>query len=404
MNLFLDYTNRHVKDIKINISGSKSESNRLLILRQFFKNLSLDNVSDSDDTKHLEQALASKKTAINVGHAGTAMRFLTAYYALKEGQNVILSGSERMHDRPIRILVEALCSLGCEISYAQKQGYPPLQIKGKKILKNKVKIAGNVSSQYISALLLMAPSLENGLELELSGQISSRPYLEMTLSLLNTLGISTNFKANKIKVETKTSIDPIKIVIESDWSSASYFYSLIALSPVGTSLSLSSFKKSSLQGDSRLSSIYKELGVETEFTEQQIKLTKTKQSEKALKLNLENAPDLAQTIAVSCFGLALPCELTGLHTLKIKETDRLVALENELKKLGASIKVTDQSLQLDASSKLNKNIAVCTYQDHRMAMAFAPLALKVPITIEDAEVVSKSYINFWEDLEACFKD
>jgi len=408
MNLPLDYTDKKIGSAEITISGSKSESNRLLILQQFYPNLRLENVSNSDDTKHLTQALNTKDVLIDIGHAGTAMRFLTAYFSVLDGREVVLTGSERMQNRPIKVLVDALHSLDADIEYTDKEGYPPLRIKGKKLTKDKVQINGNVSSQYISALLLIAPSLENGLEIELLEEITSRPYLEMTLTLLNKLGVSTIFTGNRIRINQKKEIEDKTIVIESDWSSASYFYSLVALSEVGTSITLSSYKKDSLQGDSCLVEIYKNFGVKTVFIENTIILKKTNviqspdNNRDEESLNLKNAPDLAQTIAVTCFGLGLACNLTGLHTLKIKETDRLIALQNELQKLGATIEITDNSLHLKSATTIRKKGTIQTYNDHRMAMAFAPLAIKVPIVIEDAEVVTKSYTGFWEDLERCF--
>ncbi len=405
MDLFIDYTDKKVKSIENTISGSKSESNRLLILQQWYSNLELQNVSDSDDTKHLRKALNSKESLIDIGHAGTAMRFLIAYFSAFEGREVTLTGSERMQNRPVKVLVDALREMGADISYLEKDGYPPLQIKGKKITTTRVAINGNVSSQYISALVLIAPSLENGLEIELLEEITSRPYLEMTLNLLKQLGITSTWNGTIIKIDAKTQIENKLITVESDWSSASYFYSLIALSAIGTSITLSSYNKESLQGDSSLVEIYKNFGVETIFLENAIILSKKKviiQSVSEESLNLINAPDLAQTIAVTCFGLGISCRLTGLHTLKIKETDRLVALDVELTKLGANITVTDKSLHLKPTTVINKNCSIKTYNDHRMAMAFAPLALKVPITIQDADVVTKSYQCFWEDLESCF--
>ena len=408
MNLFLDYTDKQIVTKEIKISGSKSESNRMLILRQWYPNLSLENLSDSDDTIHLQEALSSTKKVIDIGHAGTAMRFLTAYYAGLEGKEVTLTGSERMQNRPIKILVDALMSLGAQIEYINEEGYPPLKIIGKNITKNYVSINGNVSSQYISALILIAPSLKNGLEIELLEEITSRPYLEMTLSLLRQLGITNSWEGSNIKIKPIKNIRDHTIVIESDWSSASYFYSLVALSKVGTSISLSSYIKESLQGDSCIVEIYKHFGVETKFQNNSITLTKTdvilSQSEESQMLNfdLNTAPDIAQTIAVTCFGLGLACSLTGLHTLKIKETDRLIALQNELQKLGAQIEVTNNSLHLKSSDNFIENRTIKTYDDHRMAMAFAPLALKVPMTIENADVVTKSYVNFWKDLEQCF--
>ncbi len=408
MDLLLDYTDKQISSAEITISGSKSESNRLLILQQWYPNLQLKNLSDSDDTQHLQKALQSDKEVIDIGHAGTAMRFLTAYFSVLENRGVILTGSERMQQRPIKILVETLRSLGAVIEYKKKEGYPPLRIRGKRLTTNKVSINGNVSSQYISALLLIAPFLENGLEIALLNEVTSRPYLEMTLRLLNRLEISTNWIKNTIKIFPKSQIEDCAIMVESDWSSASYFYSLIALSEIETSITLSSYKKNSLQGDSCLAEIYKNFGVETEFQDDIIILKKTNvissavEKSKLLELNLRNAPDLAQTIAVTCFGLGIACNLTGLHTLKIKETDRLVALQNELRKLGAAIEITDNSLHLKESIISKSNMHIATYNDHRMAMAFAPLALKVPVIIENAEVVTKSYRNFWEDLEACF--
>lgn len=381
------------------ISGSKSESNRLLILQQLYPYLQIENLSDSDDTHHLQEALSSDVTIADIGHAGTAMRFLTAFFATQEGVVKILQGSERMHNRPIQILVDALRDLGADIEYVEKEGYPPLKISGKKLTKDKVSINGNVSSQYISALLLIAPSLENGLEIELVGEVTSIPYINMTLQLLHQLEIETEFKGQIIKIKPKPTVKKQAIVVESDWSSASYFYSIIALSNVGSSVKLSAYKKDSLQGDSCLSEIYKHFGVITTFEENSILLIKEREHNSVvLNQDLKNAPDIAQTIAVTCFGLGVACDLSGLHTLKIKETDRLEALREELTKLGAEILVTNESLHLKISSKIKENIQIATYNDHRMAMAFAPLALKVPIEILEAEVVTKSYRNFWKDM------
>lgn len=393
-------TNKTKINAEITISGSKSESNRLLILQQLIDGLEIENSSDSDDSKYLEKALNSSDETIDIGHAGTAMRFLTSYFSIQEGREVVLTGSERMQNRPIEILVNALQDLGATISYEDKIGYPPIRIKGTKLTKDKVQINGNVSSQYISSLMLIASSLPNGLEIELLGKITSIPYINMTLCLLQELGIEAVFVENKITIQPFNSSIIKKIVVESDWSSASYFYSLIALSAVGSEIKLSSYKKDSLQGDSCLAEIYQHFGVSTMFQENTIVLTKKKtHNSKSIIQNLSNAPDIAQTIAVTCFGLGINCVLTGLHTLKIKETDRLVALENELTKLGAQISVTNESLTMKETTKINPNIDIKTYKDHRMAMAFAPLAIKVPITILDANVVTKSYRNFWKDLQ-----
>lgn len=400
MNLQLS-TKAHKISSEITISGSKSESNRLLILQQLYPGLKIENLSDSDDTHHLQEALSSDNDVADIGHAGTAMRFLTAFFATQEGVTKVLQGSERMHNRPIKILVDALRELGAEIEYVEKDGYPPLKIKGKKLTKSKVSINGNVSSQYISALMLIAPSLQNGLELELVGEITSVPYINMTLQLLYQLEIEANFSGQTIKIEPKSVVKEQTIVVESDWSSASYFYSIIALSKIGSFVKLSAYKKDSLQGDSCLVEIYKHFGVSTVFEENSIVLTKEKEHNSALLVqDLKNAPDIAQTIAVTCFGLGVACDLSGLHTLKIKETDRLEALREELTKLGAVITVTNESLHLKASEEIKENIQIATYNDHRMAMAFAPLALKVSIEILEAEVVTKSYRNFWKDMSS----
>jgi 3-phosphoshikimate 1-carboxyvinyltransferase len=393
-------TNQTKLNALIAISGSKSESNRLLILQQLIGGLTIENISDSDDSNHLQHALETSEETIDIGHAGTAMRFLTAYFSVNEGREVVLTGSERMQNRPIEILVNALRDLGADISYEAKEGYPPIRIKGTKLIKEKVQINGNVSSQYISALMLVASSLEKGLEIELLGNITSVPYINMTLKLLHELGIDATFSGAKIRVKPFATAISKKVIVESDWSSASYFYSIVALSDINTQITLSAYKKDSLQGDSCLSEIYEHFGVSTTFKENSILLTKVKESHtNRLVLDLKNAPDIAQTIAVTCFGLGVDCVLTGLHTLKIKETDRLVALENELTKLGATIRVTDESLVLDKSTEINSYIAIETYKDHRMAMAFAPLALKVPITILDANVVTKSFRSFWENMQ-----
>ncbi|WP_339884396.1 3-phosphoshikimate 1-carboxyvinyltransferase [Polaribacter vadi] len=385
---------------KITISGSKSESNRLLILQKLFPEITIENLSDSDDSVHMQHALSTKEELVDIGHAGTAMRFLTSYFAVNDGRETVLTGSHRMQNRPIEILVNALRDLGAEITYEDKEGYPPIRIKGKKITKDKVQINGNVSSQYISSLLLIASKLENGLEIELIGKITSVPYINMTLSLLTQLGIENTFEGNLIKVHPKKNIAKQIVVVESDWSSASYFYSIAASLAIGSTIQLSAYKRESLQGDSCLAEIYQHFGVSTTFGDHFITLKKEKECNKeVLEIDLKNAPDIAQTIAVTCFSESIACNLTGLHTLKIKETDRLVALEDELTKLGANISVTNESLHLEKSTEIKENIAIKTYNDHRMAMAFAPLALKVPLKILDAEVVTKSYQKFWDDMQ-----
>ncbi|WP_420572037.1 3-phosphoshikimate 1-carboxyvinyltransferase [Kordia sp.] len=399
MNIRLQKSTLH-KQSKIAITGSKSESNRLLLLQALYPSITIANISNSDDATLMQKALKSTDSIKDIHHAGTAMRFLTAYYATQNGQEITLTGSSRMQERPIKILVDGLQQLGADIQYTNNEGYPPLQIKGQKLQGNQVNLDANISSQYISALLLIAPTLENGLTLTLNGKITSVPYIKMTLSLLNDLGVKTNFEGNTITVDRFEATQEAKaFTVESDWSSASYFYSLIALSGIGTTVQLSAYKQNSLQGDSCLAEIYTKFGVETTFQENTITLTKTREAtQEIIKLDLKNAPDIAQTIAVTAFGLQLPCEMIGLHTLKIKETDRLVALKTELEKLGASVDITDESLYLHIADSINKNIVIATYKDHRMAMAFAPLALRAPIEIEKADVVSKSFPDFWKDL------
>lgn len=406
MNLLLKLSGiQHSAAVKI--TGSKSETNRLLLLQALFKNLDIENMSNSDDSEVMVKVLqnfqlpTSNLHFFDIHHAGTAMRFLTAYFSIQEDREVVLTGSSRMKERPIKILVDALRQLGAEISYEENEGFPPIRIKGRKLTKDKVSLAANVSSQYISALLLIAPKLENGLHLILEGKITSMPYINMTLSLLNQIGVQTSFTANEIIVKPLSFIPhPLSLSVESDWSSASYFYSIIALSEIGTEIILSSYKKDSCQGDSILAKIYKDYGVETVFIDNAIIIKKVNRCQLSIvNYQLNNAPDIAQTIAVTCFGLGIACNLKGLHTLKIKETDRLLALKDELEKLGAEVSVTDESLALETSNVIRPNIKISTYQDHRMAMAFAPLALKTDIIIEDAEVVSKSYPAFWNDLK-----
>lgn len=389
----------------IQITGSKSETNRLLLLQALFDNISISNTSNSDDAVAMAAGLKIDQGVVDIHHAGTAMRFLTSYFASSQGKEVVITGSERMQERPIKILVDALRSMGAQIEYTQNEGYPPLKITGTKLDQHKVVMAADVSSQYISSLLLIAPSLPNGLELHLEGKITSVPYIKMTLALLDAIGVENSFEGQIIKVAPQSTVETNELVVESDWSSASYFYSICALSDLGSEIKLSSYKKNSLQGDSVLAEIYRELGVETTFDKNSICLKKVSDISPSVKANglvwdLANAPDIAQTIAVSCFGLGISCSLSGLHTLKIKETDRLVALYNELSKFGASVTIDDKSLQLESfEGRMCEGVCVATYKDHRMAMAFAPLALLTSFKVEEAMVVSKSYPDFWEDMQ-----
>jgi 3-phosphoshikimate 1-carboxyvinyltransferase len=400
MKAYLSHTPSLKKRAQIILGGSKSESNRLLILQALFSNIAISNLSTRDASKALMEALAGDKKLVDVHHAGTAMRFLTAYFATQAGREVTLTGSERMQQRPIGMLIDALRSMGADIEYQKHEGFPPLLIKGKNLTTKEVTIAADVSSQFISALMLIAPSLPQGLVIHLDGNVTSAPYLKMTYQLLMQLGFEGDFSRNMIRMLPGTISEKKHIRVESDWSSVSYLYSLVALSESGL-LSVSTFKKDSLQGDVALSSLYKALGVETVFNDDD-GITLQKISEvitNHVEFDLVNTPDIAQTIAVTCFGLGISCHLTGLHTLKIKETDRLYALKIELEKLGALVNITEDSLSLEKSAGINAGVAIDTYQDHRMAMAFAPLALKTSLSINDAEVVSKSFPEFWDVLK-----
>jgi len=385
------------------ISGSKSESNRLLILNSIYGNLKIDNLSNSDDTVILDKYITNLESHIDVHHAGTAMRFLTALLAIKTNKKFVITGSQRMKERPIKILVQALNKLGANISYFDKKGFPPLIIKGQEIFGGEISLSSNISSQYISALMLIAPILKNGLLINLEGKITSKPYLEMTLAILKKIGINCYFKNNIISIEHCSKINNSAISIESDWSSVSYFYSIVALSNAAE-LNIGTFYKSSIQGDVKLYEIYAKLGVETKFIKSSSRILIKKINDfikpDHIDLDLTENPDIAQTIAVTCFGLGISCDLFGLHTLKIKETDRLEALKIELSKLGANVKVTNNSFHLAPTFSINNGISIETYNDHRMAMAFAPLALMTPIIINDPDVVTKSYKDFWKDLKS----
>ena len=385
---------------EISIGGSKSESNRLLVLNSLFGNpIQMQNLSDSEDTRLLRKALSNHSSEINIHHAGTAMRFLTAYFSIQDGKETILTGSERMKQRPIGILVDALCSLGAEIKYLEREGFPPLKIMGRKLEKSFVELNAGISSQFITALMLIAPKLPNGLKIQLDGKITSVPYLEMSLSMLRKSRIEAERIENLIEIPPVSEIPKQEWIIESDWSSASYFYSVAALSNQAE-IKLSSFFEDSLQGDAEVRNIYRKyFGVETKFEGNKIILSKKNHPDfDLIELDLNTTPDIAQTIAATCAGLKIKCKLTGLETLKVKETDRLNALQNELQKLGAETSVTNDSLEIMRFSETIETPKIKTYSDHRMALSFAPLALIRDIEIENPEVVEKSYPNFWKDL------
>ena len=385
----------------LNISGSKSESNRVLILKSIFNNISIENLSSSDDTKILKKSLISKNPIINVGHAGTSMRFLTAYLATLVNKKFILSGSKRMHERPIAVLVDALNYLGFKINFIEDEGYPPLEIIGAKNIKNSVKLNSSLSSQYISALMLIAPTLKNGLVIELDGKITSRPYIDLTLSILQKLGIESKIKENFITIKPQKKIKTSTYKVESDWSSVSYFFSIVALSN-GIELSFKNFRSDSNQGDRKVCKYYELFGIKSKFQNHGLVISKQIDFKypKQITIDLNDNPDLAQTIIVTSFGLNIPTKLTGLSTLKIKETDRLVAMHNELTMLGAKCEIDDDSIEIfKTENKLKDNHTIKTYDDHRMALSFAPLSIIKPLNISNPDVVTKSFPEFWNILK-----
>ena len=390
----------------IEISGSKSISNRLLILSYLFENLIIENLSNAQDTQLLQNALESNTEIIDIHHAGTAMRFLTSYFAIQPGKTTILTGSDRMKQRPILFLVDALRKLGANISYVEKEGFPPLKIIGKKLEKSSVTIPAHISSQFISSLMLIGSKLENGLQITLEGKITSRPYLEMTLKILRNIGILTQWEGQIIQIfpniQSDKSSQITKCITESDWSSASYFYSLAAIGR--RSINLKSFRPHSLQGDSVLKEIYwNYFGVNTISQGSESKISLMPESSfvfpEQISLDMNDCPDIAQTLCVTATALNIPFAITGLQTLKVKETDRLLALKNELFKIGCIAEITDDSIKSVKFFAPNENISIETYNDHRMAMSFAPFCLVKELNIENEGVVEKSYPEFWEDLK-----
>jgi len=388
-------------NFSIELTGSKSETNRLLLLAALYPNLTLLNDSNAHDVSVMKKALQLNSGTVDIHHAGTAMRFLTAYFSVTEGAEVLLTGSDRMKQRPIALLVDALRALGATIEYRGEEGYPPLHIKGAILSHSSVSIAANVSSQYLSALCLVGAKLPEGLEIELIGSITSLPYLNMTLQLLERIGISAQLEDSRIRIAPKSEIEPISLAVESDWSAASYYYSIVALSKLGTKATLSTLREDSLQGDRVLSTIYKDFGVSTRFDDGKVIIEKVSEPlSQTLSYDLKDAPDIAQTIAVTAAGLQVDCYLTGLHTLPIKETDRLAAMKCELEKVGADVEIDAESLRVFGQKAKLQSASIATYNDHRMAMAFAPLAILIPLTIEESFVVEKSYPDFWKHLSS----
>lgn len=385
----------------IDLPSSKSISNRVLIINALADGEYIpQNLSDCDDTRVMIKALGASDEVIDIMAAGTAMRFLTAYLSVTGGCRVI-TGTKRMQQRPIRILVDALKYLGAEIEYTAEEGFPPLRICGAKLKGGEMTIAGNVSSQYISALLMIAPYLERGLTLKLEGNIVSKPYIDLTLQLMQDFGAKASWIAdNRIDVQPVPYIS-VPFTVESDWSAASYWYQMVALSH-GGEVKLHGLFENSYQGDSKVRYIFCLLGVETRFTNNGVVLTKSSPRVTRLEYDFVNQPDLAQTFVVTCALLKIPFRFTGLQSLKIKETDRIAALINEMGKLGYAIKEQGNSiLYWEGEYIAPVEIPVIdTYEDHRMAMAFAPASLVIPeIIINNPQVVSKSYPSYWDNLE-----
>ena len=398
----------HQLKADIKLPASKSIGNRALVINALAGGLSMpDNLSDCDDTAVMVKALRDMPYEIDIKAAGTAMRFMTAYLSATPGEHVI-TGTERMRHRPIAILVDALRSLGARIDYLGEEGYPPLRINGRKLYGRQLEIPGNVSSQYISALLMIAPTLKSDLELKLTGEIFSRPYIDLTIWMMKEFGAEVEWNGIDTIVVKARPYQSITYYIENDWSASSYWYAMMALSgKEGDEVLLEGLSDGSKQGDSMARYIFSLLGVKTIFEDtsvrgvQRVRLRNTGHSVPRLEYDFVNAPDLAQTFVVTCLGLGIPFVFKGLNTLKIKETDRIEALKTEARKLGFVLHDEDNSiLRWDGERcEPHSDAAIDTYEDHRMALAFAPLAFRMPeIRINNPHVVTKSYPHYWEDL------
>ena len=386
-------------DLQITLPASKSISNRALILNALaYSPYDIQNLSDCDDTRVTVKALDSNDTTFDIGAAGTSMRFLTAFLAKTVGEWVI-SGSERMKQRPIKLLVEALNSLGARIEYMEKEGYPPLRIFGSALTGGEITLNGGISSQYISALMMIAPFMQEGLKIVLEGNVISVPYIHMTMSMMKEYGAKVSFENNIISIEPQT-YNPIQYKVESDWSGASYWYEILSLTGKGK-VFLAGLFQNSYQGDSRVAGLFEQLGVSSEYRADGVLLTANNQNISKFEYDFVDQPDLAQTFAVTCCLKGIPFHFSGLQTLKIKETDRIAALTNELRKLGFVLTEPAEGQLAWTGERCEQagTISIATYEDHRMAMAFAPAALVYPIIIEHPEVVSKSYPGFWSDIQ-----
>ena len=385
----------------IQLPASKSISNRALIINALARGTTPPcNLSDCDDTLVMIKALAENNETIDIMAAGTAMRFLTAYLSTVQGTH-ILTGTERMQQRPIQILVNALRELGAQIEYAGKEGFPPLRIHGTELKGNELTLKGNVSSQYISALLMIGPVLKNGLRLHLTGEIISLPYINLTLQLMKEFGAQAAWTSeNSIEVAPKP-YTPVSFMVESDWSAASYWYQIAALSEQAE-IELMGLFRNSYQGDSRGAEVFSRLGITTEFTHEGVLLKKSNRLVEQLNEDFVDIPDLAQTFAVTWCLLGIPFRFTGLQSLKIKETDRIFALKAELRKLGYLLQDAQDSILIWDGERCQPEAqpVIQTYEDHRMAMAFAPAAFRFPgMRIAEPQVVSKSYPAYWEHLQ-----
>ena len=389
------------KDSTIYLNSSKSESNRLLIIKALSeKEITIKNLSKANDSVLLKNLLESENLVVwDAQDAGTSFRFLTSFLAIKK-EHVVLSGTERMKQRPVKVLVDALNKIGAEILYLENEGFPPIYIKGKiNQVKNKLDIPGDISSQYISSLLLIAPLLEKGIEINIEDPFYSRPYVNMTLNLMNSFGIKSEVKGNKISIKNQE-FSSGSYIVESDWSAASYWYSILSISDDINNLTLQGLKKKSNQGDSVISELMKSFGVNTQYKEDGIVLTKIKLDTEEIELDFRDCPDLAQTILVVAAYHKIKLKVSGVESLKIKETDRLLAMKNELKKIGCDFYEEGNYWLLEKRKReIDDELSIDTYKDHRMAMAFAPLASKKSMIINDPDVVVKSYPTYWEDLK-----
>ncbi|MFC0877635.1 3-phosphoshikimate 1-carboxyvinyltransferase [Saccharicrinis sp. FJH2] len=386
-------------DARIVLPASKSISNRALIISGLsYSGIPVQNLSESDDTQVLLKALNSNSNVFDVGPAGTAMRFITAFLSKIMGEWVV-TGSERMKNRPIKILVDALNELGARIEYMEKEGYPPLKIYGSALYSKTLELEGNISSQYISALLMIGPTVQGGLTLKLKNKIISKPYIRMTLRMMEYFGVKAEWEGDTITI-AQQNYKPREFFVEPDWSAASYWYQMVSLVP-GAKVEIPDLIKESYQGDSRCGELFEQLGVKTTYSDEGAVLENSGSTVEKLDVDFVDQPDLAQTFVVTCALKGIPFYFKGLHSLKIKETNRVAALIKELGKMGFVITEPEEGCMAwdGSTSEKKENIAIDTYEDHRMAMAFAPAAVMLPgIIINEPGVVSKSYPGYWKDL------